>query len=189
VGTLFDHLSALFAAPQPVPVEDLRTSLTRSLPRRAILEVVERSPGIPLGVLITRLPYGSGTVYHHLQVLERAGLVTTMASGRRRLIYPTAPSATAPPDTRHLVLLSTPTARRIARVIVDRPGCSIGEIFLRTGASPRMVYYNLKQLTAAGLVSSASATRYKQLTASPALPIILARAERMVAEADRGART
>jgi predicted transcriptional regulator len=147
--------------------------LLQSALRRQIVELVRENPGIPIGELRKRLPVGWGTLYHHLIKLERSGLLRAAVSGRRRLLYPgDAGPLGNDPDARSI--LRGRTAQRLARAIVARPGRSVADIVDEMAESPRVIYYHLKRMLDAGLVTSSSETRYCSLTPTPRLVSMLA---------------
>lgn len=147
--------------------------LLQSALRRQIVELVRENPGIPIGELMKRLPVGWGTLYHHLIKLERSGLLRAAVSGRRRLLYPgDAGPLGNDPDARSI--LRGRTAQRLARAIVARPGRSVADIVDEMAESPRVIYYHLKRMLDAGLVTSSSETRYCSLTPTPRLVSMLA---------------
>lgn len=146
--------------------------LLQSALRRQIVELVRENPGIPIGELMKRLPVGWGTLYHHLIKLERSGLLRAAVSGRRRLLYPgDAGPLGNDPDARSI--LRGRTAQRLARAIVANPGRSVAEIVDEMAESPRVIYYHVKRMLDAGLVSSSSETRYCSLTPTPRLVSML----------------
>lgn len=145
--------------------------------RQQILKLVEENPGIPLSELMERTQSGWGTLYHHLAKLSQAGLVQTRLAGRRRLVYATTGGTTATQDAEARSILCGQTARRIAISIRNRPNRSVLDLSEELGDSPRAVYYHVRRLLNAGLISSASATRHFDLSPTPLLEQILAREE------------
>lgn len=141
-------------------------------PRR-LLDVVRATPGLTMGELARRVDLGLGTVSYHVQRLQRAGLVQSVASGRRRLVFPThMVPAGKEPQARALLLGRT--CNGIARAVLAQPGCSIAELARVTGAHRRTVYYHVRALRDAGLVRTVSIRRYRGLAAAPRLADLLA---------------
>lgn len=146
--------------------------LARSPSRGRLLRVVGERPGIAINELrrVARLPWG--TFSYHFDKLRRAGLVEIRASGQRKLVF--LPHEC---DEEIVVVapLRNPTARLIADAIRAHPGIGIPDLLRVTRASPRALYYHVRQLRQAGLVLSASRTRHVELRASAALVTALAR--------------
>lgn len=136
--------------------------------RRQVLDVVARHPGLPVGELQAMVGVGWGTLHHHLKKLEEAGLVRTVSVGRRRIVHLAGAGA-----HEGFALLRGRTARTVARAIVQNPGIGIADLARLSGGSPRAVYYHVKRLAEAGLVTSGGNTRYAHLSAAEPLPRIL----------------
>ena len=132
------------------------------------MSLVRDRPGLPLSELRRRAGMGWGVFDHHLQRLEREGLVQTVRAGRFRLVYP----AGFPTDEDG-ALLNTPTTRRIALAILARPGISIRVMARDLGLSDRIVYYHVNRLVAAGLVRSTSQFHYRGLSGTGRLAGLL----------------
>ena len=143
---------------------------------KEILDLVRKSPGLPVGELVRRLDLGSGTIHYHLERLADQRLIRTVVAGRRRLVFPVDRDADAR-DAKALSLVRGKTSRVIAEAILAQPTCSILDVVAATGESPRAVYYHVKLLKTAGLVLSASSKRYRALKAAPHLASILARSQ------------
>lgn len=137
-------------------------------PRRRLIEdLLAENPGLSftdlrvlLGAAVRHAPLGTGTVSHHLRVLERAGRVRSHRSGRCRRFY----LARAPWS--HLTALSElqrPGAARIARLILERPAPCQTELWqaIRVGGprSRQSISYQLMRLEACGLVAVERAGR------------------------------
>lgn len=130
------------------------------------------SPGLPVGAIVRRLGLGAGTVQYHLHRLNEKGVIRTVAVGRRTLVFPRGAFG-QDLEARGLSLLYGRTCRAIAEAIVRRRGASVTEICAETGKSHRVVYYHVKLLMEAGLVVSASPTRFRNLTPAPRLVLLL----------------
>lgn len=149
--------------------------------RQQILAIVKAQPGIPIGELMSRLGIGWGTVYHHISKLTRAGLIRTHASGRRRLVFP-SPFAVEPQDAPAYAIVHGATAQRVARAIVEKPGRSITDLCAELNESARVVYYHVKRLLDAGLVTSSSKTRHNDLRGTQRLEDLLTQLARAAHE-------
>ncbi|HWH08848.1 MAG TPA: hypothetical protein VNX21_06575 [Candidatus Thermoplasmatota archaeon] len=140
--------------------------------RERLLEVLRGSPGCPLGDLKARLGVGWGTLYYHLETLQRAGRVRTVVSGRRKLAFLGAEEK----DPQEVVgrnMLVGATARGVARAIVATPGLDLQGVGEACGENPRVTYYHVRRLVEAGLVRSASPTRYAGLAPTRLLAALL----------------
>lgn len=129
-------------------------------------------PGIAINELrrVARLPWG--TFSYHFDRLREAGLVEARASGHRKLVF--LPDA-CDEELLTVAPLKHPTARRIAEAIRARPGIGIPDLLDETRASPRALYYHVRQLRQAGFVLSASRRRHVGLRASDSLVAALER--------------
>lgn len=141
------------------------------------MDLLHEAPGRPLGELKEALGVGWGTLYYHVNLLERAGLVRTVVSGRRKLVFPGV-GERDPREVAGRSLLVGPTARRVARAIVERPGRSLAEVGAAAGENPRVAYYHVRRFVEAGLVSSSSRTRYAGLAPTRLLERVLRDLER-----------
>lgn len=156
---------------------DRRTVLA-SPTRRLIYDLIEATPGIPVCTLMDRVELGWGTLYHHLHKMERAGLIHTAVSGRRRLVFPGPVPSEPYVSSDAFALVRGRTARRVAEALVASPGASVSKIAERAGESPRATYYHLKRFLDAGLATSSSKTRHTGLAATPPLLLALRRVPR-----------
>lgn len=72
-------------------------SLLDSPPRRALLDVIARAPGLRIGDAARALAVDYKTAVHHVRMLSRAGHVVVREEGRERRCYlPGARPARAP---------------------------------------------------------------------------------------------
>jgi len=145
--------------------------------RQRLLSLVHSQPGIPVGELARRLDVRTGTLHYHLHRLELDGSILTCREGRRRLVFP-ASDALEGAHVRALGLLRGRTTQSVAEAILKNPGVSLLGVMKLVDETPRTVYYHVKRLREAGLISSASSTRYRDLRAAPLLEpaLTLARA-------------
>lgn len=149
--------------------------------RLLIMELVKAKPGQPVGELLSQLPLGWGTLYHHLLKLARSGAIQIKTSGRRRLVYPAHyPNAEATAAAEGLLLGKT--ARRLAHALVESRRSSVAELAVLTGESPRVVYYHCRRLIEAGLVESAATNGRRDLAPTARLVSLLG----ATADADNG---
>ena len=133
--------------------------------RLSLLRLVLASPGISLRDASRRLQMNWASVKYHAMRLESAGLIHSRTVGRHRICYPSNGTDDEIVEARGI--LSEGTARRIAAFIVEHPGTRISDVIRGTGESQRVVYYHLKRLVEAGLVSMGERARYRGLIATP----------------------
>jgi DNA-binding transcriptional ArsR family regulator len=152
----------------PIAQEELLDSPAR----KAILDCAREQPGIPLGELRLKVDLGWGALYHHLHKLEEGALIEVRNVGRLNLVY--LRGAEEQRDILACSLLRGTTARLLAEEILRRPGRSVPDLVETTGESPRVVYYHVKRLAEAGLITSPSRFRHVELSPSPHLPRFLA---------------
>jgi predicted transcriptional regulator len=140
--------------------------------RARLLKLVTQKPGLPVGAILAETQMGWGTLYYHLSKLAKENQIQIVRVGRRRLVYP-ASGGRATDFAAGDALLRGRTARQIAEAIANRPGSSIQTIVDSVGYSPRAVYYHVRRLIEAGLVTSSSETRHRDLCPTPRLRAIL----------------
>lgn len=143
--------------------------------RTRLLVAINDSPGQTLGALRELVKIGWGTLYYHIGKLEAEGDVRTVVAGRRILVFPGASSPIA--STEKFGLLRGATARLIAQQILARPHCSIQMLVDSTRKTPRVVYYHVKRLKEAGLITSVTPNQHFGLMAAASLEPLLARIE------------
>lgn len=134
--------------------------------RLRLYGLVHAHPGIASTRLAEDLGISWGTLSYHLVRMERAGLLATRRAGRRRLVFPSQMSDTNEED---VVLLREGTSRRIALLIVERPGLDIAALQKELGITARAAYHNVKRLRDAGLVEGRHPRKYAGLRATPKL--------------------
>lgn len=140
--------------------------------RQRIIGILVARGAVPLAELRQRLPSGWGSVHHHLETLEEAGLIRIETHAGRRVVVSQledVPEA----KVRGAALLRSPALRSIARHIVDHPDCTVRDICDATGESRRVTYYHVKQLRDAGLLRLPTPNRYFELRATPDLARLL----------------
>lgn len=121
--------------------------------RLAIYRAIAAEPGLPLQTLAARLDLPMGTLRHHVELLEREGIVHTRIAGRRRIAFAEIPETAEMPEDR--AFLQEPTSRRIILTLVARPNVSLTDVMESTGLSQRVIYYHAKRLLDAGLITTA----------------------------------
>ena len=121
--------------------------------RARIMELVAQKPGITLLALQGEVGIAWGTLTHHVRRLERNDLVAAVRQGPRLLLYAAnTPQARARND---LALLHNETARRVARMVSERPGIRTGMLSQALGIRAPSACKHLGKFAAAGLVQRA----------------------------------
>lgn len=141
-----------------------------------LLRLVQDEPGITITRLRERAGIGWGPLYEELQRLEDAGLLRTVRIGARRLVVP-ADAQEAHAMLQARVVLSNPSARRVAHAIARGEARSTDALVRALGLAPRAVRRHVARLLEHGLATSVSASRHEGLRATPALLKALAAAQ------------
>lgn len=138
--------------------------------RLRLFGIVHAHPGISSTTLAAELTISWGTLSYHLARMENAGLILTRRAGRRRLVFPAQPGDV---DEEDLVLLREGTSRRVALLVVERPGLDVRDVQQALGITARAAYHNVKRLRDAGLVTGRYPRKYAGLRATPKLYALL----------------
>lgn len=125
--------------------------------RDDILQHVRNNPGAHKNEIRKVLAIGLGTASHHLDVLERNGLLTSIKAGRRRCYF-LHDRAGKGSHAFHAVL-STDATRRVYRHILDSPGIRQRMLAERLGVSQTAVIFHARKLIAVGAVEKTKAGR------------------------------
>ena len=128
-----------------------REDATSAAPRQRVYNLIRDHPGISISEIARRMDNYWTSAAFHVKNLERAGLVETRRTGRRRLVFPSNGK-----DAQELAqdsLLAEPQCVRVASAIVAHPGRRVPELCRLTGMSARAVYHHVKRLADAGLVT------------------------------------
>ncbi|HLF17216.1 MAG TPA: winged helix-turn-helix transcriptional regulator [Candidatus Thermoplasmatota archaeon] len=118
--------------------------------RALLATMVQAEPGIHMEELRRRLGLGRGQVLHHLDVLERHGVIVKSNPGRYLCYYPDRESA------EHLgavvPLLKTERARRLLEMVEASPGIPVPEAERAAGVARGHLDYHVERLAAAHLL-------------------------------------
>ena len=134
--------------------------------RMRILRLVHERPGICVTDLAASLSMTWGQLHYHLGRLAEAGLLHTVKAGRHRLVF-LDPEALEAAEAQAIVLGRT--ARALALLIVDNPHVTVTDLVRISGETPRVVYYHVKKMLDAGLVTSSSGAHRRGLAADARL--------------------
>lgn len=130
----------------PLPTDD-PDALLLSERRRAIVELVQKQPGISLLEVQEALNIGAGVFFHHLDKLVAVGLVERRKIANTTHLYPggAAPPADAP-------ALAQDLSKEIARLVLDSPGLSSREMAQRLARPVTTVRGHLRRLLDADFI-------------------------------------
>ncbi|HWH07701.1 MAG TPA: helix-turn-helix domain-containing protein [Candidatus Thermoplasmatota archaeon] len=127
----------------------------RAHPARArLLDGARRAPGASTAALARALAMNEGTALYHLRVLERAGLLKSLAVGRERRWT----EAGASPEAR------TPPARaRVLDAVRGAPGASLTDVSRALGVAKSTAHHHVAALVAEGRVEARRSGRALRL--------------------------
>lgn len=116
--------------------------------RQRMLRIIAREPGVILGQILAELGISSSGLYHHLDMLQGAGLVRIVQDGRLRRVYLVANPTTAAlaPQIRGAV------RRRVADAILRAGETTVAQLRDAEGLSRRVAYHHTRLLVESGLV-------------------------------------
>jgi len=118
--------------------------------RRVLYQHILANPGLHLRAIERDLRMGLGDLRHHLEFLEREGLITTASDGYRKAYFPGAKEF--PGDKRLLGLLRQRKPRAILLILLNEESANFDELRRRVGVSKSTLSFHLKKLGAAGVV-------------------------------------
>jgi len=123
-----------------------RRKLLNNIFRRRIDDKIKTNPGIHFRALLSDLKLKTGTLSHHITVLEREEYIKEHQDGMYRRFYSS--------DLQKLENNLIPTVQqKILRTIKDNPGISQSKISKLTGNSRFVVNYHTKILNHGGMIS------------------------------------
>lgn len=111
--------------------------------RPKMVELLKAEPGLGITDVCARLAIGWGTAVHHLNRLERAQLVVSHDSGRRRRFFVAGES---PAKRSAVCVLSTELNRRLVTYIDTNPGTSQSALCQALGISAPLAHKYLAKL-------------------------------------------
>lgn len=140
--------------------------------RQALMQAIRAEPGIARMDLARRVGLAWGTLLHHLDRLEDAGMVTSLEVGNQRAYYATG---AVPTEARPaFALLRTGVHDELARFVLTRPGSSLKDVCETLGLAPSHATKALARLEAAGLVDRAREGGRSRVSPTPLLANVLA---------------
>jgi len=119
--------------------------------RRVLYQHILNNPGLHLRALERDMRMGLGDLRHHLDFLEREGLIITATDGYRKTYFPSKKEF--PGDRTLLALLRQSKPRAILLILLNRESSGFGYIRLRVGVSKSTLSFHMKKLEEAGIVA------------------------------------
>ena len=123
-----------------------RKSILENINRKRIYEKIKKNPGIHFSALMKDLDIKSGTLSHHINLLENEELIKSRQSGmyRRFFLYGEKPLLTF-----SLSIIQ----EKILKLILDHPGISQAKISKEINSNKMKVNYHLKIMRDAKLLT------------------------------------
>ena len=129
--------------------EKRKTLLLHPL-RREIYRIVSEFPGSYFFEIASALDLPHGTVSWHLKKLEKAGLVSTIKYGGRRVYFSKA--LRTPEIERAFVVLRSPATQQVFEYILNNPGCYQVQIAEKLGLHHDTVRHHVNRLKEVKLI-------------------------------------
>lgn len=118
--------------------------------RERLTLLVAAKPGIHFSELRRQLNVSSGTLRHHLLVMQAQGSLVAHASAGYTMYFPAR--GTARGLTAAAPALKAVAARRLLQEVVSAGGLTVGKAALVAGLTRSTASYHLRRLSEAGLV-------------------------------------
>jgi DNA-binding MarR family transcriptional regulator len=116
--------------------------LLNSSMRGEIYSAIVMNPGLTFTQVRAQVGTASGTLQHHLRVLERGGAVRRVRVGKYTRFYPATQRA----------LRLSPPEERIARALAETGGSTQASLGRMLGMSRQLVHYHVGHLEERGVV-------------------------------------
>lgn len=120
--------------------------------RAQIMDLVESEPGIHYQAIIERTGRGKGSIAHHLSVLVRGGLLSSVSGPGHRSFFIKGRIDVA--VMRGLAVVKSDTGAAVLHAVARRPGANKRSVARELGCSESAVRYHLRRFEDAGLVSA-----------------------------------
>lgn len=140
--------------------------------RERVITLVRERPGIGPSEIAQDLGTGWGVTSYHLDRLERAGLVASQRVGNHRCYF--LPGAVPRDQQRSVGLFRADTTRRVAQLVVERPGIPQSELVKTLGLSASAASKQLSKLEGASLLRREPGDGGLRLYPEPTLAGVLA---------------
>lgn len=147
------ELQIVLLARAPTPEDALELEA-----RRRIYEAVRERPGLHFSEVVRLLDYAPTTVRYHLTVLEREGVLSSLAIGRYLRYYPRERGAEfqrdtlGPDEKRTLAVLRQRVPLAIAVELLINGERTHGPLAEAVGVSPSTLTHHLQKMAPAGVV-------------------------------------
>lgn len=153
---------------------DGRTGPTAGIgPRRlAILELLDRHPGLNLDEVAASLGVRRTAAKHHLRLLERDALVVRVQQGRHVLHFRHGLPGV---DQEIFRLFRVPSVRRVAEALYLDPTCRREDLAATLDVTPRTIRRAIRHLSRAGLARSEEGPQGPVVLLHPRLRMLVAR--------------
>ncbi len=151
-----------------------RSDLLENDTRSHLLDLISEEPGLSLQQLADRTDAGWGTTVYHLQRLEQAGFIKSRKQGHHRRFYTVG--EVGQDEVEALGMLRNDTPRKIARYLVQDPGCNQKAICQALDISPSLAHKYLKRMEEQQLLTSEREWRSKHYTPDERLATLIEQA-------------
>lgn len=140
------------------------TRQAAAVKRQEIIDLVRANPGIHKSLICRQLELSWGTATHHVQQLEKQGILRSYTSGRElRLFYFDVP----PQQLTWIAQLQNDVKAAIVELLQESPSLGAAELSEALGISAKVIRRHLTSLVDTGLVvSKAGGTKSFRLDAS-----------------------
>lgn len=145
-----------------------KDGLLKNKLRDQLVTIIRSDPGVSATDIAKRVDAGWSTVVYHLGVLERNGLVTSLADTRHRRFFPAG-------EVHHgqrarMAVLRNDRTRFVYALVQQHPGLSQGEVAKHIGISLPGAAWHLKRLEEHQFITRAKAGRTVRLYPKDATP-------------------
>ncbi len=119
--------------------------------RRVLYQHILRNPGLHLRALERDMRMGLGDLRHHLDFLEREGLILTATDGYRKTYFPGKKEFSG--DKALLGLLRQSKPRAILLLLLNAESGGFDYLRKKVGVSKSTLSFHMKKLEEAGIVA------------------------------------
>lgn len=130
--------------------------------RARLVELIEENPGLSQQELCDEVGAGWGNTVYHLQRLEQADFIRSEKQGHHRRFYRVGEMETG--EIEALGVLKNDNANKIARYLLQEPGCNQKQVCQALDISPSLAHKWISRLEENDLVTSEREWRSKHYT-------------------------